>query len=141
MRHRQTGDHGGHRKRFGYCSADESKRAIQRKIARRQRQQSIRQQDLQPNDEEHLEARAHHSAGAEGHQSVGRRVLHLRHTVDALFRPESPARRVRLVRKGNTPSDIRHSPLAGLRQLHGQSHILHNFQQSLSPGLQEGATL
>lgn len=98
-------------------------------------------EDEQRGVTQQLASRADHQARAEGHQSVGGRVLHVRHPVGAFLRPQPDPGRVPQLREADRPQDFRPGHLAGLRQLHGEPHLLHHLQQGVQASVQEGVAL
>ena len=94
---------------------------------------------LQRDLEELVASRPDHPPGAEGHQGAGCGVFHVRDPVGAVFHTEPSAGVLFRVRQefrqlGGAAGDV-----AGVRQFDGESDFLHDFQQGLPAGLQEGA--
>lgn len=98
-------------------------------------------EDQQRDIQEQFAARKDNQARAKSHESVGDRFLHVRHPVGAVFRTEPGTGRLPALRAANRSQNIRSGHMAGLRELHGESNILHDIQQGLPAGVQEGATL
>lgn len=94
---------------------------------------------VERDDPQLVPARSHHPTGAEGHQSAGRRVLHVRVPVDAVLRAQPVAVRVPELRGRHQQGPHRPGHVAGLRQFHGQPGVLHHFQQGVPAGVQAGA--
>lgn len=93
---------------------------------------------LQRDDTQLVPARPHHPAGAKGHQSAGCGFLHLRVSVDAVFRTQPVAIRVPQLRGERQQGRGGPGHVAGIRQFHGQSGVLHHIQQGVSAGVQTG---
>lgn len=99
------------------------------------------QQELQRDIQELLSTRQDNQARAESDQGAGGGVLHLRHPVGALLHPQPATHLLFGVRQepgqlGGATGDV-----VGVRQFHGEPHLLHHIQQGVPAGLQEGATL
>jgi len=94
---------------------------------------------VERHDPQLVPARPYHQVGAEGHQSAGRRVLHVRVPVDAVLRAQPVAVRMPQLRGRNQQGPHRPGNVVRLRQFHGQPGVLHHFQQGVPAGVQAGA--
>jgi hypothetical protein len=96
-------------------------------------------EELQRDLEELLEARPDNPFGTEGDQSVGCGVFHFRNIVGAVLHPELVTGAMFGVRQGPRQLGGAVGDVVGLRQFDGESDLLHNIQQGLPAGFQEGA--
>lgn len=58
-----------------------------------------------------------------------------------IFRAQPGPSCLSRLREADRPQDLRPGHLARLRQLHGEPYLLHDLQQGLQTGLQEGVAL
>lgn len=72
---------------------------------------------------------------------IGCSILHLRHPLVAFLRAQPPSHVLRRVRITHRRMGVSNSDMAGIRQFHGQPHLLHHLQQGVPASVQKSAAL